>query len=87
MEKFKKTRFQFICKRYFRLLINYLGEKGTLIIPTFNFDFCSGKIYDIKNTKSQMGIFSEIARIEAVKTDHGIPYTLLFYSGTFQSKN
>ena len=67
MEKFKKTRFQFICKRYFDSLINYLGEKGTLIIPTFNFDFCSGKIYDIKNTKSQMGIFSEIARIEAVK--------------------
>lgn len=35
-----------------------MGSNGTLIIPTFNFDFCQGKKYVHEETPSQVGIFS-----------------------------
>ncbi len=38
--------------------LNILGEKGTLIVPTFNWDFCGGKTYNHRKTRSQTGIFS-----------------------------
>ena len=38
--------------------INVLGESGTLIVPTFNWDFCKGKTYFHKTTPSQVGMFS-----------------------------
>ena len=38
--------------------INMLGESGTLIVPTFNWDFCKGKTYFHKTTPSQVGMFS-----------------------------
>lgn len=37
--------------------------KGTIAVPTFNFDFCSGKRYDPKSTPAEgMGTFSEYIR-------------------------
>lgn len=38
-----------------------LTDEGTLIVPTFNYDFCDGKSFDIK-TPSKMGIISELVR-------------------------
>ena len=38
--------------------INMIGESGTLIVPTFNWDFCKGKTYFHKTTPSQVGMFS-----------------------------
>ncbi len=38
--------------------LNVLGEEGTLIVPTFNYEFCKGKSYDHKKTPSQLGLFS-----------------------------
>lgn len=35
-----------------------LGPTGTLIVPTFNWDFCSGKAFDYEASPSQVGIFS-----------------------------
>jgi len=49
-------------------LLEVLGEEGTLVMPTFNFDFCeqynrSGKGYfDVENTPSKMGILTELVR-------------------------
>ncbi len=43
-------------------LCSILLPKGTLIVPNFNFDFCSGKPFDIMKTPSQMGIISEMVR-------------------------
>jgi len=43
-------------------LKHILSEEGTLIVPTFNYDFCDGKPYDIKKTPSKMGIISELLR-------------------------
>lgn len=39
-----------------------LSEEGTLIVPTFNYDFCDGVPFDIKKTPSKMGIISELIR-------------------------
>ena len=38
-----------------------------MIIPTFNFDFCKGLDFSIKNTVSQMGTLSESLRLKAEK--------------------
>ena len=61
-------------------LINYLGEKGLLIVPTFNFSFCEGQKYDAVNTKSQMGSFSENARLKGIqnKTWHPVYSFVMF---------
>ena len=44
-------------------LISVIGKEGTLIVPTFNFDFSSNNVpWDSKSSPSQMGIISEIVR-------------------------
>ncbi len=42
--------------------LNVIGQKGTLILPLFNFDFTKGKNFDFNNTKSQMGLLTEELR-------------------------
>ncbi len=46
-------------------LRSILTEEGTLIVPTFNYDFCDGKPYDVKKTPSKMGIISELVRTDS----------------------
>ncbi len=43
-------------------LLTVLGKNGTLIVPTFNFDFCNGKLFNVNETPSQMGIITEFVR-------------------------
>lgn len=43
-------------------LLETIGQKGTLIMPAFNFDFCKGATWDYKNTPSHMGIITELVR-------------------------
>ncbi len=64
-KKLKKEKFIFEINDIADFFINYIGEKGTLIIPTFNFNFCNGGSYSIKNTISQMGAFSEKFRLKS----------------------
>ena len=52
-------------------LLETVGEKGTLLFPTFNFDFSTfGKDFDIQNTPSHMGIITKFALeyYESVRT-------------------
>ncbi len=35
---------------------------GTLIMPTFNFDFNKGQAWDVRSTPSKMGVLTEIVR-------------------------
>ena len=51
-----------------------VGPDGTLLMPLFNFDFASGKPFDIRSTPSQMGVLTEAARRRAgaVRTGHPI---------------
>ena len=43
-------------------ILDFLGPTGTLILPTFNFEFCKGSSFSFLDTKSQMGILSETLR-------------------------
>jgi aminoglycoside 3-N-acetyltransferase len=51
-----------------------VGSSGTLLLPLFNFDFTKGVAFDYKNTPSQMGILTEVARRhpKAIRTGHPI---------------
>jgi aminoglycoside 3-N-acetyltransferase len=39
-----------------------LGPEGTLIMPTFNFDFNKGQPWDVRATPSKMGVLTELVR-------------------------
>jgi len=43
-------------------LLAALSLDGTLIMPSFNFDFNKGKPWDVRSTPSQMGILTEFVR-------------------------
>jgi len=51
-----------------------VGDSGTLLLPLFNFDFCMGGTFDIRNTPSHMGALTEAGRAHplAVRTGHPI---------------
>lgn len=60
-----------------------IGDTGTLIVPLFNFEFTNGATFDIRNTPSQMGVLSEVAR----KRDDYIRTTNPVYSFAIFGKN
>ncbi len=45
-------------------ILEMLGPEGTLIQPTFNYDFLKGVPWDIRITPSQMGILTEMLRTD-----------------------
>ena len=49
-------------------LLEVLGQDGTLIMPTFNFDFCKGADWDVRETPSQMGFMTNLVRQDARAT-------------------
>lgn len=51
-----------------------LGEDGTLLLPTFNFNFPTTQRFDIRNTPSQMGALTEVGRLspDSIRTGHPI---------------
>ena len=64
----------FDANKFIDSLINKIGANGTLLFPTFNWDFCHGKVFDYKNTKSETGYLSNVAlnRKDFVRTLHPI---------------
>lgn len=54
--------------------IEAIGTEGTLLIPLFNFDFKYTKLFEINNTKSQMGVLTEVARSQQgiIRTGHPV---------------
>jgi aminopeptidase-like protein/aminoglycoside N3'-acetyltransferase len=43
-------------------ILDVVGPEGTLIMPTFNYDFLRGTPWDIRTTPSQMGALTELVR-------------------------
>lgn len=43
-------------------LIEAVGTEGTVVMPTFNWDYCKGEIFDPINTPSQVGVLTELFR-------------------------
>ena len=71
-----------------------LGDEGTLVVPTFNWNFCKGHPYDEAKTPSQLGLFSNyiLNRPEAIRSIHpffsfsGIgPHARSLFSGISKS--
>lgn len=42
----------------FNMLMKKIGANGTLIVPTYNYDFTKGKTFDKKKSPSHVGFFS-----------------------------
>jgi aminoglycoside 3-N-acetyltransferase len=40
-------------------ILDLLGPKGTLILPTFTYSAPKGEVYDVKETKSEVGLLTE----------------------------
>jgi aminopeptidase-like protein/aminoglycoside N3'-acetyltransferase len=45
-------------------ILEVVGQEGTLIQPTFNYDFLKGVPWDIRTTPSQMGVLTELMRLD-----------------------
>ena len=75
-----KKKYKFNINDILEIFIDYIGINGTLIFPTFNFDFCRGKDFSIKDTPSQMGVLTELARVKALtnRTWHPVYSFVLF---------
>ena len=43
----------YLTNKFINLIIKEIGINGTLIFPTYNWDFCRGKTFDIKNSRSR----------------------------------
>ena len=54
--------------------IDLVGEDGTCLFPSFNFDFINAGTFDILNTPSHSGVVSELARISnrSIRTTHPV---------------
>ena len=55
-------------------ILEVVGEAGTLIMPTFNYDFLKGVPWDIRTSPSQMGVLTELVRSDprAKRMHHAI---------------
>jgi aminopeptidase-like protein/aminoglycoside N3'-acetyltransferase len=55
-------------------LLDVIGLEGTLIMPTFNYDFLKGVAWDFRTTPSQMGVLTELVRTDprAKRMHHAI---------------
>ncbi len=74
LRKIKKDNKKIDFNIFIDKLVEKLGEDGTLIIQTFNWDFCQGKPYSILNSKSQTGSIGNIAlkKNNFIRTRHPI---------------
>ena len=46
---------------FFDSILDVIGEEGTLLIPTYSWDFCHQTAFDYKKTKSQVGVLGDQA--------------------------
>jgi len=68
-------------EQIFKQLQIMVGDAGNIVVPTFNFEFCKGSAYDVKETPSQrMGIFSEYVRTlnYSIRSKHPIQSISVF---------
>ena len=65
---------RFNVENFINCLQETVGDKGTLIFPTYNWDFCNRKTFDYNNTLGQCGALSNVAlkRKDFKRTKHPI---------------
>ncbi len=59
--KYKKENKIFDANLIIDLLISKIGKEGTLLFPTFNWDFCKGRDFDYYKTQSSSGSLGNFA--------------------------
>lgn len=52
----------FLLQSLVDVIMESVGEDGTVIMPTFSYSFCNGEIFDTDHTKSRIGILPEYFR-------------------------
>ncbi|MGE5473223.1 MAG: AAC(3) family N-acetyltransferase [Ignavibacteriales bacterium] len=52
-------------KAFKEAIFEVIGDEGSLIVPTFSYSYCWGKIFDKENTPGICGFLSEMARKDA----------------------
>lgn len=57
----KKRQIRFDGNELINAFQSAVGEEGTILIPTFSFDFSNKKYYDILNTKGSTGALGNLA--------------------------
>ena len=66
-------------------ILDVLGPEGTIVVPTFNFDFARGLPFDPKTTPSKnMGVFSELVRMHPVASRTMHPLQSVAVMGKYQ---
>jgi len=72
--KIRENKEKFDANIFLDKIIEKVGKEGTILIPTYNWDFCGGKMYDPKKTASQVGSLGNIAikRDDFIRTKHPI---------------
>ena len=73
---FKKKKLTFDISLFLEIILDTIGEKGTLVLPTYNWDFCRGINFDYKSTQSVTGALGKVA----LKRDDFIRTTNPIYS-------
>lgn len=70
----KKQGYRFKPDLLIDALKELVGPEGTVMIRTFNWDFCHGSDFDIRNTPSRVGAFGNVAmkRTEFRRTKHPV---------------
>jgi aminoglycoside 3-N-acetyltransferase len=58
---FKRNKINFDPNTIIEAIIEIVGNNGTLMFPTYNWDFCEGKIFDYNRTPSRSGSLSKAA--------------------------
>ena len=71
---FRKQKEIFDPNKLVDAIIKKIGSNGTLLIPSFNWDFCKGKKFDYYKTPSQTGSLSSAAlkRKDFKRTKHPV---------------
>ena len=71
--KYEDQKFPNLLNVIKNALFEIIGSGGTIVVPTFNFDFAKGYDFDVNKTPSHlMGVFSEFIRNNEAsnRTDH-----------------
>ena len=61
LSKYKNNKIDFDPNNLIDSIKKRIGKSGTILIPTFNWDFCKGKIFNYYKTTSQSGALGNIA--------------------------
>lgn len=73
---FKKKNINFDINCFLDTILEAIGIDGTLVLPTYNWDFCKGVDFNYKKTQSVTGVLGKVA----LKRDDFIRTTNPIYS-------